>query len=235
MALPKAITCTLEDIYALPDGERAELINGHIYNMAPPSRIHQEILMGLSATLRDYILKNAGNCKVYPAPFAVFLGEDNKNYVEPDISVICDRIKLQQGMLAHCLCGEDYILKNAGNCKVYPAPFAVFLGEDNKNYVEPDISVICDRSKLTDKGCNGAPDFVIEIVSPSSRKMDYTTKNTLYSDFGVREYWIVDPSKEQTTIYRYEEDVAPMIVPFSLPITVGIYQNLAITISELLD
>lgn len=181
MALPKAITCTPEDIYALPDGERAELINGHIYNMAPPSRIHQEILMGLSATLRDYILKNAGNCKVYPAPFAVFLGEDNKNYVEPDISVICDRIK------------------------------------------------------LTDKGCNGAPDFVIEIVSPSSRKMDYTTKNTLYSDFGVREYWIVDPSKEQTTIYRYEEDVAPMIVPFSLPITVGIYQNLAITISELLD
>ena len=61
MALPKAITCTLEDIYALPDGERAELINGHIYNMAPPSRIHQEILMGLSATLRDYILKNDGN------------------------------------------------------------------------------------------------------------------------------------------------------------------------------
>ncbi len=181
MALPKAITCTLEDIYALPDGERAELINGRIYNMAPPSRIHQEILMGLSATLRDYILKNAGNCKVYPAPFAVF------------------------------------------------------LGEDNKNYVEPDISVICDRSKLTDKGCNGAPDLVIEIVSPSSRKMDYTTKNTLYSDFGVREYWIVDPSKERTTIYRYEEDVAPMIVPFSLPITVGIYQNLAITISELLD
>ena len=181
MALPKTITCTLEDIYALPDGERAELINGRIYNMSPPSRIHQEILMGLSATLRDYILKNAGNCKVYPAPFAVF------------------------------------------------------LGEDNKNYVEPDISVICDRSKLTDKGCNGAPDLVIEIVSPSSRKMDYTTKNTLYSDFGVREYWIVDPSKERTTIYRYEEDVAPMIVPFSLPITVGIYQNLAITISELLD
>ena len=95
--------------------------------------------------------------------------------------------------------------------------------------------MICDRIKLTDKGCNGAPDFVIEIVSPSSRKMDYTTKNTLYSDFGVREYWIVDPSKERTTIYRYEEDVAPMIVPFSLPITVGIYQNLAITISELLD
>ena len=181
MPLPNAKIYTTEDIYALPEGERAELIDGRLYNMAPPSRIHQEILMELSATLRDYIRKNAGNCKVYPAPFAVF------------------------------------------------------LGEDNKNYVEPDISVICDKNKLTDKGCNGAPDFVIEIVSPSSRKMDYSTKNTLYSDFGVREYWIVDPAKERTTVYRYEEDSAPMITPFSMPITVGIYQDLSITIAELLD
>ena len=181
MPLPNAKIYTTEDIYALPEGERAELIDGRLYNMAPPSRIHQEILMELSATLRDYIRKNTGNCKVYPAPFAVF------------------------------------------------------LGEDNKNYVEPDISVICDKNKLTDKGCNGAPDFVIEIVSPGSRKMDYSTKNTLYSDFGVREYWIVDPVKERTTVYRYEEDAAPMITPFSMPITVGIYQDLAITIAELLD
>ena len=60
MSLPKAITYTLKDIYALPDGERAELIDGRICNMAPPSRIHQEILMELSATLRDYIRKSTG-------------------------------------------------------------------------------------------------------------------------------------------------------------------------------
>lgn len=181
MSLPKAITYTLKDIYALPDGERAELIDGHIYSMAPPNRIHQKILMELCFILNNYV-------------------------------------KVQQG-----------------SCEVYPAPFAVFIGKDDKNYVEPDISVICDKSKLTDKGCHGAPDFIIEIVSPSSRKMDYTTKNALYSDFGVREYWIVDPVKERTTVYRYEEDAAPMIVPFSVPITVGIYQDLVITIAELLD
>lgn len=181
MPLPKTNTYTLEDIYSLPDGERAELINGKIYNMAPPGRIHQKLVMELSGTLREYIKSQYGSCEVYHAPFAVF------------------------------------------------------LGEDNPNYVEPDISVICDKKKLTDKGCNGAPDFVIEIVSPSSRKMDYSTKNTLYSDFGVREYWIVDPAKERTTVYRYEEDSAPIIIPFSMPISVGIYHNLAITIAELLD
>lgn len=181
MSLPKTITYTLKDIYALPDGERAELIDGHIYSMAPQNRIHQKILMELCFILNNYV-------------------------------------KVQQG-----------------SCEVYPAPFAVFIGKDDKNYVEPDISVICDKSKLTDKGCHGAPDFIIEIVSPSSRKMDYTTKNALYSDFGVREYWIVDPVKERTTVYRYEEDAAPMIVPFSVPITVGIYQDLVITIAELLD
>lgn len=181
MSLPKTITYTLKDIYALPDGERAELIDGHIYSMAPPNRIHQKILMELCFILNNYV-------------------------------------KVQQG-----------------SCEVYPAPFAVFIGKDDKNYVEPDVSVICDKSKLTDKGCHGAPDFIIEIVSPSSRKMDYSTKNALYSDFGVREYWIVDPVKERTTVYRYEEDAAPMIVPFSVPITVGIYQDLVITIAELLD
>lgn len=67
----------------------------------------------------------------------------------------------------------NYIESNHGSCEIYPAPFAVFIKKDDKNYVEPDISVICDKSKLSDRGCEGAPDFIIEIVSPSSRRMDY--------------------------------------------------------------
>ena len=62
------------------------------------------------------------------------------------------------------------------------------MNANDETYVEPDISVICDKNKLDDRGCNGAPDFIIEIVSPSSRKMDYSTKMTLYSNAGVREY-----------------------------------------------
>lgn len=180
MPLPRQRTYTIDDIYNLPENQRAELIDGQLYNMAPPGRMHQKLVMELSATIRDHIKTNSGSCEVYPAPFAVN------------------------------------------------------LAADDTTYVEPDISVICDKDKLTDKGCSGAPDFVIEIVSPSSRKMDYSTKNALYSDAGVREYWIVDPAKERTTVYRYEEDVAPMIFPFTQSIAVGIYGDLSIKISDLL-
>ncbi len=108
--LKKQTVYTISDIYALPDGERAELIDGQIYNMAPPGRLHQKISWKLHQAIANYI--------------------DSRN----------------------------------GLCEVYAAPFAVFLNDDDINYVEPDLSVIGDLSKLDDKGCHGAPDWVIEIV-----------------------------------------------------------------------
>lgn len=101
---------------------------------------------------------------------------------------------------------ETYIRANNGECKVYPAPFAVHLDADNKTYVEPDISVICDKSKLDERGCNGAPDWIIEIVSTSSRRMDYAIKSFIYRNAGVREYWIVDSDKDRITVWNYEQD-----------------------------
>ena len=84
---------------------------------------------------------------------------------------------------------RDYIKTKAGSCHVYPAPFAVKLWEDRNTIVEPDISVICDEDKLTDRGCTGAPDWIIEIVSPGNPGNDYVLKLNLYADAGVREYW----------------------------------------------
>ena len=100
MALPQSETYTVEDIYALPEGQRAELIDGRIYNMAPPVRVHQHLVMNLSAAIHAYIKAKGGDCLVYPAPFAVFLNEDDRNYVEPDISVICDQGKLDEKRLS---------------------------------------------------------------------------------------------------------------------------------------
>ena len=85
---------TIEDIYLLPDGERAELIDGKIYYMAPPSTKHQRLLNYINTEVNLYIRENNGECEVFPAPFAVFLNKDDTIYVEPDISVICDKDKI---------------------------------------------------------------------------------------------------------------------------------------------
>ena len=180
MPLPKSNTYTLDDIYALPEGQRAELIDGQIYDMAPPSPMHQELVMELSATLRDYIKKNGGPCKVYPAPFAVF------------------------------------------------------LNEDDRNYVEPDISVICDSSKVDNRGYQGAPDFIIEIVSPSSQRMDYLTKLFKYRTAGVREYWIVNPLQRTVQVYSFEGTEDSTQYSFDDEITVTIYGDLKICVADLL-
>lgn len=180
MPLPKMESYTSEDYWNLPEGTRAELIGGKLYNMAPPSRIHQELVSGFHYVLRKYISDNHGQCRVYPAPFAVNLDAEDKNWVEPDISVICDPLK------------------------------------------------------LTDRGCAGAPDLIMEIVSPSSRKMDYSLKNALYSQSGIREYWIVDPAKEKVVVYCYEQDDDPSLYTFDTDIPVGIYPGLTIRIKDLL-
>ena len=164
----------------MPDGQRAKLIDGQFHNMAPPSRIHQEISYQISRLL--------GN----------------------------------------------YIESNGGKCRVYPPPFAVNLDADDKDWVEPDISVICDPNKLTDRGCSGAPALIFEIVSSSSRRMDYNIKNALYAQSGIREYWIVDPAKACTTVYDYDKDAAPTIIPFDQPVQCGIFPDLSITVSDYL-
>lgn len=169
---------TVDDIYALPDGKRAELIDGNLYMMAPPNTKHQLIMNDINIAIYNYIKSKGGKCKVIPAPFAVFL-------------------------------------ENA---------------DGNTNYVEPDISVICDPDKLNDKGCNGAPDWIIEIVSPSSRKMDYITKTNLYMNAGVKEYWIVDPMREIVMVYKASEDAVPVFSRFGEKIKVGIYDDLEIIV-----
>ena len=128
-----------------------------------------------------------------------------------------------------------FIDANGGPCEVYVAPLAVNLNADDSTYVEPDVMVICDPSKLNDRGCNGAPDLVVEVVSPSSRRMDYATKTSLYMSAGVREYWVVDPDKAMTTVFLFEQkDFAPVIYRFAIPVPVGIYdEKLQVTMAQL--
>ena len=93
--------------------------------------------------------------------------------------------------------------------------------------MEPDIAVICDPDKLDDKGCKGAPDWIIEIVSPGSRQMDYYTKLFKYRTAGVREYWIVDPTKNFILVYDFENNESEQYT-LQDSVKVGIYDDLAI-------
>jgi Uma2 family endonuclease len=169
---------TIEDILALPEGKRAELLDGKIYYMASPSMTHQWILTDLIVEISNYIKRKGGPCRAFAAPFAVFLNND-------------------------------------------------------RNYFEPDIVVVCDRDKLKEDGCHGAPDWVIEIVSPSSASHDYVRKAAVYADEGVREYWIVDPHSQTINVYRFGDKVyRPTQYGFDGQVKVGIYEDLTIDFSQ---
>lgn len=180
MPFAKKATYTTDDIYALPEGQRAELIDGVLYDMAPPNRIHQKIVSQLTKII------------------------------------------------------GQFIDKNNDSCEVYPAPFAVFLNADDKTYVEPDISVICDPSKLDDRGCSGAPDWIIEVASPSTKRIDYGIKLFKYRSAGVREYWIVNPLTKIVNVFDLEKEELSDQYSFDDDISVCIYDGLVINITELI-
>lgn len=130
---------------------------------------------------------------------------------------------------------RQYIKSKGGSCKAYAAPFAVKPFEnDATTIVEPDISVICDYDKLTDRGCTGAPDWIIEIISPGNPEHDYIYKLQLYATAGVREYWIVDPQKERIFVYRLEKtEFEVEAYSFHDIVKANIYDDLRIDFSEI--
>ena len=180
MPMPQERTYTSEDYWNLPEGQRAELIDGKLYAMAPPSFIHQKLLSEL-----HYAILN-------------------------------------------------HVKSKKGNCEVIPAPFAVNLNADDKIWVEPDISIICDKYKLSDRGCKGAPDWIIEIISPSSTRTDCAIKLFKYRTAGVREYWIVNPQVKSVMVYDLENEKKSNQYTFDTDVPVCIYDDLSIRISDLL-
>jgi Uma2 family endonuclease len=149
MVLAKEIEYyTYADFLEWDENFRAELVDGDMVMMAPPSRIHQGLITQLVFQLESFL--KGKPCKLYPAPFAVRLFPQKDN-------------------------SDDTVF-------------------------EPDIVVVCDSSKLDDRGCNGAPDFIIEIISPSTAKYDRIVKFRKYQNAGVREYWIADPETRSVQV-----------------------------------
>lgn len=136
---------------------------------------------------------------------------------------------------------ENYIKANNGSCEVYPAPFDVILINDNedvnssKNIVQPDISVICDKSKLTDKGCTGSPDMIIEVVSPYNPSNDFVKKLNLYEKYKAKEYWIINPMKKNILVYTLTDNGydMPNMYSFNDIVPVSIFREFNIDFSSL--
>ena len=173
---------TIKDIEDLPEDVRAELIDGQIYYLATPVRIHQQIISEMLFIIKTYIKAHNGSCRVYPSPFAVYLN-----------------------------------------------------GENGRDYLEPDLVVICSPDKLHDKGCMGAPDWVMEVISPSTRSRDYMIKLIKYRTAGVKEYWIVDPGKKIVHVYRFGDNPETMgIYTFEDYIPFGLFPGLTVRMEEIM-
>lgn len=131
---------------------------------------------------------------------------------------------------------ELFIRENKGECFVLPSPLDVQLDCDDKTVVQPDIVVICNRERLVKRGIYGAPDMVIEVTSPSTRRMDFAKKMVKYYNAGVREYWIVDLQKKKVVTYHLEEDPMPSLYTFQDKIPIRIFdERLEIDFAELSD
>ena len=169
----------VEDVLALSEGQRAELFDSEMAARAIPTATHQGIIGCLFTEI------------------AVYLRAKDEH------------------------------------CRIMMSPFAVFLKDDGRDYLEPDITVVCDEGRLDEEGCHGAPDWVIEVVSPTSRALDYGKKLGAYIDAGVREYWIVDSEKKMIVKYYLEQPDIPIIHHFGDVVKPGIYNDLAIDTSKL--
>jgi Uma2 family endonuclease len=137
-----------------------------------------------------------------------------------------------------------FIKRRKGKCQIFHAPFDVRFpknGKTNDNEidstVQPDICVVCDPNKLDEKGCIGAPDLIVEVLSPSTQKKDVTIKFNLYERSGVREYWMIDPPKKTLTVFLLQEngkfDAGTIYKKGKAP--VAIFEGLKIDLKKLFE
>lgn len=177
----KAREYSVDDIYKLDERIGFELIDGKLYMMSAPNRMHQFLLSEIVFAMKSFIKQKKGGCRVYPAPLGVR------------------------------------------------------LFKDDKTWVEPDIVVICQKDNLTDEGCSGAPDLVVEVVSPSNSSYDYLLKMMKYQQAGVREYWIVDPKLKVVSVYNFEEFSKSGRYEYSETITSNVLEGFEICINDFID
>ncbi|SHH30415.1 Uma2 family endonuclease [Desulfosporosinus lacus] len=167
------------------DDKRWELLDGIAFNIAAPSRRHQEVSGELFYQIRSCLADKS--CKIYSAPFDVRFSEPKQK--------------------------DEQIV----------------------NVVQPDLTIVCDKSKLDDKGCLGAPNLIIEIISPTSISLDYVKKLALYEKYHVKEYWIIHPIDNTVMVFTLGEDYQygrPSIFMEDCQLKSGVITDLTIDLKQ---
>ncbi len=131
---------------------------------------------------------------------------------------------------------ESYISDKKGKCIVLPSPVDVQIDCDDRTMLQPDLLILCDRSKLIRRCIMGAPDLVVEIMSPSSRQMDGKRKMAKYATTGVREYWLIDPDSGKTVVYWTDQTAVPAIYGPDDEVPVGIFgDEMKVSMKKIFD
>jgi Uma2 family endonuclease len=117
----------------------------------------------------------------------------------------------------------NFIIDEGGSCQPFIAPIDVQLDGDDRTVVQPDVIIVCNREKIKKQVIYGAPDFVLEVISPSSRQRDCVKKLGKYINAGVREYWMIDPDRRRIVTHLFDGDTDTAIFGFDQRIPVGIY------------
>lgn len=183
----KQVKYSYADYLNWTDERRYEIINGVVYDMNAPSRLHQEYVVEFVTVLHTYFRNKS--CKVYVAPFDVRLPQKSKR------------------------------------------------NKDIYNVVQPDISIVCDEEKLDEKGCIGAPDMIIEVISPGTSSRDNILKRALYEETGVKEFWLLHPIDQILTVYQLEKKGygKPEIYDAYAKVSPGIFPDLEIDLKSIIQ
>ena len=154
----------------MPNDQRVELIDGYFFEMNAPTLYHQDIAGEVYYQLKNFFRKRKGSCRPFISPVDVELGEDRKTMVQPDVLIVCDKSKTENGIRIH-----------------------------------------------------GAPDWVLEVISPSTSRKDYIRKTKKYRESGVREYWIIDPYSKKLITYNFEKSSNPTMRNLEGKLPIEIY------------
>lgn len=142
------------------------------------------------------------------------------------------------------IASELFLFLKSNDCQVYTAPFDVRFPTESKadkdiyTVLQPDICVICNRAKLDDRGCIGAPDIVVEILSPGNNKTELLNKYNVYQEFGVKEYWVISPAEK--TFLKYTLDNSGKYQPSKLftlseKVTSAVLPGFELNLDEVFD